>query len=87
MRCTVVPAIEILVGSEVLTAVAIKRSVYWDITPCSPVRASRRFGGTHVYFLGQRVSQESNQQVSLSALVKPQSEGSTFLRNVGELPE
>jgi hypothetical protein len=32
-------------GFEVLTAVVMKSSILWDITPCSPLRVNRRFGG------------------------------------------
>jgi hypothetical protein len=31
------------IGFEVLIAVAIKTSILWDITPCSPVKFNRRF--------------------------------------------
>jgi hypothetical protein len=34
------------VGFEVLTAVVMKRSIFWDITPGSLLKANRRFGGT-----------------------------------------
>jgi hypothetical protein len=34
-----------LVGLDVLTAVSIKSSVVWDITPSSPLRVDKRFGG------------------------------------------
>jgi hypothetical protein len=34
-----------IVGPEVLTAVIMKRSIFWDITQCSPIKVSRRFGG------------------------------------------
>jgi hypothetical protein len=36
------------VGFEVLTAVVMKSSIFWDITPCtcSPLKVNRRFGGT-----------------------------------------
>jgi hypothetical protein len=34
------------VGFVLLTAVVIKRSVFWDITPCSPLKANGRFEGT-----------------------------------------
>jgi hypothetical protein len=36
-----------VVGFEVITAVVMKISIFWDITPCSPLRANRRFGGTY----------------------------------------
>jgi hypothetical protein len=29
---------------EVLTAVVMKMSVFWDITPCSPLKVKPRFG-------------------------------------------
>jgi hypothetical protein len=35
------------VGSEVLTAVVMKSTIFWDITPCSPLSVNRRFGGTY----------------------------------------
>jgi hypothetical protein len=31
---------------EVLTAVAMKCTIFWDITPCSPLKVNRCFGGT-----------------------------------------
>jgi hypothetical protein len=34
------------VGFEILTAVVKKTSSFWDITPCSLLKISRRFGGT-----------------------------------------
>jgi hypothetical protein len=33
-------------GFEVLTAAIMKISVFWDITPCSPLKVNRRFRGT-----------------------------------------
>jgi hypothetical protein len=30
------------VGSGALTAVVMKSSAFWDITPCSPVKVDRR---------------------------------------------
>jgi hypothetical protein len=32
-------------GSEVLAAMVMKSSVFWDKTPCSPLKLNRRFGG------------------------------------------
>jgi hypothetical protein len=34
------------IGSEVLKAVVIKRSVFWNITPCNLLEVNRRFGRT-----------------------------------------
>jgi hypothetical protein len=48
------------VGFEVLTAVVMKSSIVWDITPCSPLKVNRRFGGTCCLHLhGRRISQAS----------------------------
>jgi hypothetical protein len=34
------------IGFEVLTPVVMKSTIFWDMTPCSPLRVNRRFGGT-----------------------------------------
>jgi hypothetical protein len=34
------------VGTEVLIAIVVKSSIIWYITPCSPLKVNRRFGGT-----------------------------------------
>jgi hypothetical protein len=34
-----------LVQFEVLTAVVMKSTIFWDTTPCSPLSVNRRFGG------------------------------------------
>jgi hypothetical protein len=45
------------VGFEVLTAVVMKNSVFWDITPCSPLKVKRRMGETcRLHLQGRRVS-------------------------------
>jgi hypothetical protein len=28
----------------------MKSTVFWDITPCSPLKVYRRFGGTYEYY-------------------------------------
>jgi hypothetical protein len=38
-------------GFEVLTAVVIKGAIFWDMTPCSPLKINRRFGGTYYLHL------------------------------------
>jgi hypothetical protein len=35
-----------VVGLKVLTAMAMKNTILWDITPCSPLKVNRCFGGT-----------------------------------------
>jgi hypothetical protein len=43
---------------EVLTAVVMKISVFWDITPCSPLKPNWHFGGTCRHQpQGRRISQ------------------------------
>jgi hypothetical protein len=50
-------------GFEVLTAVEMKILFFWDITPYSPVKVNRHFGGTNSpYLQGRRVSQARNQR-------------------------
>jgi hypothetical protein len=50
------------VGSEVLTAVVMKSSVFWDITPCGPLKVNRRLGGTcRLHHQGRRISQAIKQ--------------------------
>jgi hypothetical protein len=41
----------LLVRVEVLTAVAMESSIFWDIQPCSPVKVNRRFGGPYRFHL------------------------------------
>jgi hypothetical protein len=48
-------------GSEVLTAVVMKSSIFWDITPCSPLKVTGRFGGAR-RLDGRRISQARNQR-------------------------
>jgi hypothetical protein len=38
--------ISLEVGFEVRTAVVMKNSIFWDITPSIPLKLNRRFGGT-----------------------------------------
>jgi hypothetical protein len=50
-----------LLWFEVLTAVVMKSSVFWDITPCNPLSVNRRFGGTYrLHLQGRRISQASS---------------------------
>jgi hypothetical protein len=51
------------VGFEVLTAVVMKNSVFWAITPCSPLKVNGRFGETSCLHLqGRRISRIINQR-------------------------
>jgi hypothetical protein len=52
-----------VLGCKVLTAVVMKSSVFWDITPFSPLKVNRRFGGTRrLHVQGRRISQARNQR-------------------------
>jgi hypothetical protein len=51
-----------IVGFEVPTAVVMKSSIYWDVTPCSPLKVNRRFGETYsLHLQGRRISRARNQ--------------------------
>jgi hypothetical protein len=53
------------VGFEVLTAVVIKSTILWDITPCSPLSVNRRFGETYRLNLKcEKISRARNQRKS-----------------------
>jgi hypothetical protein len=46
-----------------LTLFVIKSTIFWDITPCSPLKVSRRFGGTyHLHLQGRRKNRARNQR-------------------------
>jgi hypothetical protein len=46
-----------IVGFEVLKEVVMKSIVIWDITPCSPLKVNRSFGGKYrLHLHGQRIS-------------------------------
>jgi hypothetical protein len=47
---------------EATAAVSLKRTVFRDITPCSPVEAYRRFGGTYCLHLHGEVEQAGRKQ-------------------------
>jgi hypothetical protein len=50
---------------EVLTAVVMKSSIFWDITPYNPLKVNCRFGGScRLYLHGRRISQARNQRES-----------------------
>jgi hypothetical protein len=68
---------------EVLTAVVMKSSAFWDTTSCSPMKFNRRFGGTcRLHFQGRRISQARNQRESRWQ-AEPEDGGDMFPRNVG----
>jgi hypothetical protein len=45
------------VGFDVLNDVVIKKYIFWDITPCSPLKVNLRFGGVcRLHLQGRRMS-------------------------------
>jgi hypothetical protein len=55
------------IGFEVLTAVVMKSTIFWDITPCSSLSVNRCFGGTYrLHLQGRRISRARNQRESRS---------------------
>jgi hypothetical protein len=46
--------------------IILQSSIFWNITPCSPLDVNRRFGGTyHLHPQGRRISQARNQRESM----------------------
>jgi hypothetical protein len=87
-----------LVRSEILTETVMKSSIFWDITPCSPLNVNRRFGGTCRFrLLGRRESQARISVKSggkqhyfhagflLGLFLEPEDGRNMFLRNVSSL--
>jgi hypothetical protein len=75
-----------LVGFEVFTAVVLKSIFFWDMTPCTPLSGTRRFGGTYpLHLQGRRIVQQSHLLARCFAQLfyDPEDGGDTFLRNVG----
>jgi hypothetical protein len=59
------PRILYIIGSDVLTALIMKRTISWDKTPCSPFKVNRRFGGTYRLPLqNRRISRSWKQRES-----------------------
>lgn len=58
------------VGLEVLAAVVMKQSVFWNVTPCISLQMKWCFGGAcHLHLQGRKISQERNQCESLCHLL------------------
>jgi hypothetical protein len=74
------------VGFEVLTAVVMKSSIFWDITPRSPLRVNRHFGGTcRLQFQVRRISHARNQREAGSKQSSAEDGRDMFLRKVDGL--
>jgi hypothetical protein len=77
---------------EVLTAVFMKNAIFWDITPCIPLKINRRFGGTYrLHLQGPRINRARNQKselclppsFTLVSYFAPEDRSDMILRNVG----
>jgi hypothetical protein len=61
----------------------MKSTIFWDVTPCSPLKVNRRYGGRYgLHFQGRKISQ---QETNVKAGGKPEDGGDMFHRNVGRL--
>jgi hypothetical protein len=48
---------------EILTALVMKSTIFWHITPCSPLKVNKYFGAIcHFQLQGRRISQTINQR-------------------------
>jgi hypothetical protein len=73
--------------------VVSKSSIFWDITPFSPLKVNQGFGGTcRLHLLGQRIIKAGNQRENMweaefagflpGLFFDPEDEADIFLRNV-----
>jgi hypothetical protein len=59
----------VYVGSEVCTAVIMKSIIFWDMTPCSALSCTRRFGGTYRLNLqGRRIVRQTSKHAGSSEM-------------------
>jgi hypothetical protein len=78
----------ISVGFGVLIAVVMKRSIFWDTMPCSPLKVSWCFAGTcHLYsiFRVKKYTKQGTSKKVGGLLFDSENGGNTFLRNIDQL--
>jgi hypothetical protein len=75
------------VGIDVLAAEYIKRIIFSQVTPCSPIEVHGRFGETYCFLIqGRKVSQEArHRQQIYSSVFSTEDFGEIFFRNFGEI--
>jgi hypothetical protein len=60
------------VGFEILRAVILKSSIFWDIMPCIPLKINRRFGETcRLHLQGRRKASGKQSQAGLWLCLPP----------------
>jgi hypothetical protein len=72
--------LHIYVGFEVITAVTIKRTIFWDVTPCSPVKVKHfhlqsqsAFSLDLIFDRGSAIAQAASRRLpTAAALVRAQ---------------
>jgi hypothetical protein len=62
--------------------VVIKNTIFWDITPCSPLSVNRRFGGTYRLHLQSYACHLLLLWFLARYFFEPEDRGDIFLRNV-----
>jgi hypothetical protein len=70
---------------QVLTAVTMNSTIFWDATLCSLIEVHRRFGGTYGLHLQTRLCRLLVSDYLPSLLLDSEDEDSTSLRNVDEV--
>jgi hypothetical protein len=78
-------------GFEVLTAVDMKSSIFWNVTPCNSLKVNIRFGRTcNLYLQDRRISKPSNKLALLATcfmLVSCLAYSSTLKMEANVLPK
>jgi hypothetical protein len=61
------PSINVVSAAEIadLNKLRMESTIFWDITPCSPLKVNRHFGGAYrLQLQGRRISRARNQRGS-----------------------
>jgi hypothetical protein len=69
----------------------MKSYIFWAVTPCSPLKINRHFGGTcNLHLQGRGINQARNQygaggkqSSGFGLFYYPEDGGDMFLRNIG----
>jgi hypothetical protein len=88
MKMTTVDDKETVVRFEVLTAMVMKRTVFWDKTPYSPFSVNRRFGGGGKHLLSRwYLSQLIFSTLKMTAICSSETSVDTERTTRGYTPE